>query len=127
MCVREKRLGEAEMTIQRIGIGPAKSEISIHAGVVYIAGQTASEGGGTVTAQTREVLARMDELLERAGTAKHRLLSVTVCLADLLEFEEMNIEWKKWVHAASPPCRATIVAAPAGPGLNVEMFAIAAL
>lgn len=115
------------MTIQRFGSGPAKSEISIHAGVVYIAGQTASEGGGSVKAQTREVLARLDELLAKAGTGKHRLLSVTVCISDLHDFEAMNTEWKKWVHAASPPCRATIVAAPAGPGLSVEMFATAAL
>ena len=114
------------MNIQRLESGSVKSEITIHAGLVYIAGQTAADSSASPAEQTRQVLARLDELLACAGTSRERLISVTVCLANMADFDAMNSVWKAWVPADQTPCRATIVAAPAAPGLLVEMMGVAA-
>lgn len=115
------------MSIQRLESGPVKSEATIYAGLVYIAGQTAADSSASAAEQTRQVLVRLDELLARAGTSKERLISVTICLANMADFEAMNSVWKAWVPAGQTPCRATIVAAPAAPGLLVEMMGMAAV
>lgn len=115
------------MPIQRLESGPVKSEITLHGGLAYIAGQTAADPVPSAAEQTRQVLAQLDALLARAGTSKERLLSVTVCLAHMGDFEAMNTVWKSWVPAGQAPCRATIVAAPAAPGLLVEMMGVAAV
>lgn len=113
--------------IRRLGTGPRMSKVVLHAGLVYLAGQTSS---GTpipdIAGQTREVLGRIDELLAEAGSDKSRLLTVTIYLRDIADFAAMNVEWEAWLAGIPAPARATVEARLAGPDLLVEMSVIAA-
>ncbi|MFN8895380.1 MAG: Rid family hydrolase, partial [Betaproteobacteria bacterium] len=54
--------------IHRFDVGPRLSEMAVHNGACYLAGQVAADGSQDMTGQTRQVLAAIDALLARAGT-----------------------------------------------------------
>ncbi|HEX7848620.1 MAG TPA: RidA family protein [Sphingomonas sp.] len=96
-------------------------------GLVFTAGQVAEENAGkSVAEQTAEILRNIDSLLAEAGTDKSRILSVTIYLADIASFAEMNQVWDTWVAPDGKPVRATIEARLAGPQYAVEIAVIAA-
>lgn len=113
--------------LQRFDVGPRLSEMAIHNGTVYLAGQVPEDAGLDIEGQTRQVLAAIDALLARAGTDKTRLLMVQIFIADLADFDGMNRAWDAWVPAGHTPPRATVQAALARPGWRVEIVATAAL
>ena len=114
-------------SIERLETGPRMSQAVIHNGVVYLAGQVASDApGASVKEQTRNILERTDRLLAAAGTNKSRLLQATVWLADMRTFDDMNSVWDKWVAEGATPARATVEAKLASPSYTVEMSFIAA-
>src|SRR6202034_3034584 len=83
--------GERMSSIERLEIGPRMSQAVIHNGVVYLAGQVAADApGAPMKEQTKNILDRIDKLLAAAGTDKTKLLSVTIWLADIRTFEDMN-------------------------------------
>ena len=55
--------------ITRIESNQRMSQAVVHNGVAYLAGQVGAEGG-TVTEQTEAVLAKVDDMLAKAGTDK---------------------------------------------------------
>jgi enamine deaminase RidA (YjgF/YER057c/UK114 family) len=116
------------MTITHIGAGARYSKAVAHGNVVYLAGQVAEKAAAqSVAEQTEEVLATIDSLLAEAGTDKTKLLSVTIWLADMAGFGEMNAVWDKWVVPGHAPARATVEAKLASHRYKVEIAAIAAL
>lgn len=115
------------MTIQRIDPGARLSKAVVHNGTVYLAGITASDLTGDTTAQTREILATIDSLLVRAGSEKAKILSATVWLRDIADFDKMNAAWDEWVERGAMPARATVEARLAGDAYRVEIMVIAAL
>ena len=115
------------MSIQRLHVGPRMSQVVKHGGVVYTAGQVAQRAPGEPVAdQTRDILARIDELLAEAGSGKSKLLSATIWLADIATFNEMNEVWDAWVDPGNTPCRACVEAKLAAPKFTVEIAVIAA-
>ena len=112
--------------IQRLHAGARYSEGSIHAGIVYLAGQVAVGGGTSIEAQAGEVLASIDELLAQAGSSKSRILMAQIYLADMADYAGLNAVWDKWV-GTSPPSRATVQARLAKPEWKVEIVVTAAL
>jgi enamine deaminase RidA (YjgF/YER057c/UK114 family) len=116
------------MSIERKHVGPRMSQAVSHNKTVYLAGQVASGAqGGTVTEQTRDILATIDALLAEAKTDKSRLLSATIWLTDIATFAEMNAVWDTWVVPGATPARATVVSAQlAAPGYAIEIAVIAA-
>ena len=119
--------GERMSSIERIEIGPRMSQAVIHNGVVYLAGQVAADAqGASVKEQTKNILERIDKLLAAAGTDKTKLLSVTIWLADIRTFEDMNSIWDKWVPVGSTPARATVEAKLVSTVYAVEIGVIAA-
>ena len=115
------------MTITRNHVGPRMSQAVIHGGLVFLAGQVASNApGGTVAEQTRDILSRIDALLAEAGTDKTRILSATVWLTDIASFDEMNGVWDAWVAPGSTPARACVEARLASPAYTVEIMVVAA-
>ena len=114
------------MSIQRIGVGPRMSQAVVHGNTVYLAGVVASDTSAGVGGQTRQILARIDELLAEAGTDKSKLLSTNIWLADISTFAEMNAEWDAWVSPGNTPARATVQAAMATPEYLVEIMVQAA-
>jgi len=115
------------MMVQRFDVGTRMSEMAVHNGTVYLAGQVAVEGEPDIGGQTREVLASIDELLARAGTDKTRILRAQIFLADIADFPGMNAVWDTWVAPGHTPPRATVQAALAKPEWKVEIVVTAAL
>ena len=114
------------MSVQRLHSGPRMSQAVIHRDTVYLAGQVAAPGS-SVAEQTRAILARIEELLEEAGSDKSHLISATIWLADMADFEEMNIVWDAWLDGRNAPARATGEARLATPDYKVEIIATAAI
>ena len=115
------------MSIERLESGPRMSQAVIHNGVVYLAGQVASDAqGASVKEQTQSILRHIDRLLAAAGSDKTKLLSVTIWLADMRTFDEMNSVWDKWVAPGATPARATVEAKLASSAYAVEIGVIAA-
>ncbi|MBI4637639.1 MAG: RidA family protein [Candidatus Rokubacteria bacterium] len=112
------------MTITRHSVGPRLSQAVVHGDTVYLAGQVAE--GPSVRAQTEQVLKKIDALLAATGSAKAKLLSATVWLANMGTYDEMNAAWEAWVDPANTPARATVEARLASPKYLVEIAVIAA-
>ena len=113
--------------IQRFDVGRRMSEMAVHNGVAYLAGQVAEDASADIAGQTRQVLAAVDALLARAGTDKTRILRAQIFLADLADFDAMNAVWEAWVVEGYTPPRATVQAALAKPGWKVEIVVTAAV
>ncbi|SEP63515.1 RidA family protein [Thalassovita taeanensis] len=111
--------------IQRIGTGPRMSQATVHNGTVYLAGQVGE--GLTVTEQTNDCLAQIDALLTQAGSSREHMLSVTIWMADMADFSEMNAVWDTWVPQGHTPARATGEAKLAAPKYKVEIIVTAAV
>lgn len=116
-----------EMTIQRFDAGPRMAEMTVHNGVAYLAGQIAEDATQDITGQTRQVLAAIDALLERAGSHKTKVLRAQIFLTDLADFAAMNSVWEGWVVPGQTPARATVQAALAKPEWKIEIVVTAAI
>ena len=115
------------MTFQRFDVGARMSEMTVHQGVCYLAGQVAEDGRADIAGQTRQVLAAIDALLARAGSDKTKILRAQIYLADMADFAAMNAVWDTWVVAEHTPPRATVQAALARPEWKIEIVVTAAL
>jgi enamine deaminase RidA (YjgF/YER057c/UK114 family) len=113
--------------VQRFDVGPRLSEMAVHNGVCYLAGQVAADGSQDMAGQTRQVLAQIDALLARAGTDKSKLLMCQIFVVDLAEFAALNAVWEAWVAPGNAPPRATVQAKLAKPEWKVEIVVTAAL
>jgi enamine deaminase RidA (YjgF/YER057c/UK114 family) len=119
------------MTIERRNVGKRLSDLVIYAPppggrLVYLAGQVAEQRKADITLQTRSVLAQIDRLLGEAGTDKTKILSATIYLADMGDYQAMNAVWDEWVPQGETPARATVEAKLAHPDYRVEMQIVAA-
>ena len=113
--------------IERIDTGQRMSQVVINGDTVYLAGQVAFDApGASVADQTKDILKRIDSLLSQAGTDKTKLLSATIWLTDINDFDEMNSVWDAWVSPGNAPARACVESALAAPQFNVEIGIIAA-
>ena len=113
--------------IQRFDVGARMSEMAVHNGVAYLAGQVSSDATLDAQAQTANVLAQVDALLARAGTDKSRILMAQIFLADVADFPAMNAAWDAWVAKGNAPPRATVEAKLAKPEWKVEIVVKAAV
>lgn len=100
------------MTIKRIGVGERMSEAVVFNGMVFLSGQVGSPGK-TTKEQTVEALAAIDQLLAKAGTDKSRIISATIWLADMVDFDMMNEVWDSWLlkvpHQHGQPVRHSLL------------------
>jgi enamine deaminase RidA (YjgF/YER057c/UK114 family) len=119
------------MTIERRNVGKRLSDLVIYAPppdgrLVYLAGQVAEDRNADAAGQTRSVLAQIDRLLDEAGTDKTKILSATIYLADMNDYDAMNAAWDEWVPQGDTPARATVQARLANPAYRVEIQIVAA-
>ena len=116
------------MPIQRLHTEKRYSEIVIHNGTVYLAGQLADDYSGDIVQQTRETLANTDRMLAEAGSDKSKILSVTIYLKDMeRDYAGLNQVWDAWVAPGAAPARACVEAKMYKPEVLVEMMIVAAL
>jgi enamine deaminase RidA (YjgF/YER057c/UK114 family) len=113
--------------IQRFHVGPRMSEMAVHNGVAYLAGQVAADPSADVIGQTQQVLTAIDRLLAEVGSDKSRILQAQIFLASMGDFKAMNSVWDAWVVPQNTPPRATVEAKMAAPEYRVEIKVIAAV
>lgn len=115
------------MSLQRFHVGDRLSEMAVHNGMCWLAGQVAADATQDAGGQTRQVLAAVDALLARAGSDKRKIVMCQIFLADLADFAAMNAVWDAWVSPGQAPPRATVQARLARPEWKVEIVVTAAL
>lgn len=114
-------------TVQRFDVGDRLSEMTVHNGTAYLAGQVATDAMLDIRGQTRQVLTAIDMLLARAGSDKSKILMAQIILADMADFPALNAVWEEWVAPGHAPARATIQAQLAKPQWKVEIVVTAAV
>jgi len=114
------------MTVTRMETAERMSKIVIHENTVYLCGQVADNSEESVGPQTENMLAKVDSLLEQAGSSRENMLSATIYLRDMKDFAEMNAVWDSWVVPGTAPARACVEARMARADLLVEISVIAA-
>ena len=112
--------------IQRYHIGKRLSEMVVHNGTVYLAGQVAADAKQDATGQVKQVLSQIDSLLAEVGSDKAKILSATIFLPSIADFPALNAVWETWIPAGQCPARATVEAKLAGSEYRVEIQVIAA-
>ena len=112
--------------IVRMGTTERMSKIVVHKNTIYLCGQVADNGDAPIGPQTENMLAKVEKLLGQVGSGKENILSATIYLRDIKDFEGMNAVWDKWIPEGHAPARACVEARLARPDLLVEVSVIAA-
>jgi enamine deaminase RidA (YjgF/YER057c/UK114 family) len=112
--------------IVRIDQNARRSRASVYGDLVFLAGQVADDKDGDIAKQTREALAKVDDMLSRAGTDKSRLLSVQIWLKTMGDFAAMNAVYDAWVVPGDTPTRCCGKVELADPAYRIEIVGIAA-
>ena len=113
--------------VRRYHVGDRLSEMAIHHGTVYLAGQVPDDTTQDIRGQTRQVLAMVDRLLAEAHTDNAHILMAQIFLADMADFAGMNEVWDDWVAPGDAPPRATVQAKLANPAYRIEIVVTAAI
>jgi 2-iminobutanoate/2-iminopropanoate deaminase len=116
-----------------INLAPARG-LPFNDGIVagntlYVAGQEGTEDSGKlavggIAAETKAALENIQKVIKGAGFEMKDIVSVTVYLADIHEFGEMNKVYKS-VMPDPKPARATIQAVALVNDARIEISAIA--
>jgi enamine deaminase RidA (YjgF/YER057c/UK114 family) len=72
------------------------------------------------------ILRQIDALLAEAGSDKTKILSATIWLADMRDFDAINDAWDAWVPEGHAPARACVEAKLAFTKYIVEVGIVAA-
>ena len=110
-------------------VGPYSPGIVV-GNLVFVSGQSGREPGTGhvapgVEAQTEQVLENIAAILEAAGSNLAHVIRCGVFLVDMGEFQKMNAVYAR-VFGDHRPARTTVeVSGLPGPGLRVEIDAIA--
>ena len=112
-------------------IGPYSPAIRA-AGMVFVSGQIAIDpasgnfAGGSIAAQTEQVMKNLRALLSAAGSGLEQVLKTTVYLKTMDDFAAMNEVYGRY-FTATPPARATVAVAGLPKDALVEIEVIAVL
>ena len=96
---------------------------------LYVAGQEGIDDNGKLVAggigpESKATLARIEKIVREAGFELKDIVSVTVYMADIHDFPEMNVAYKS-VMPDPKPARATVQVAALINNARVEISAIA--
>lgn len=120
-------MGHSNAGIIRQDVGARMSSIVIHNDTVYLCGQVAKDKFANITEQTVTMLEEVDALLAQAGSSREHLLSATLYLKNMDDYDAMNLVWDAWVPTGFAPARACVQAAIAEPEYLVEVSIVAAV
>jgi len=114
-------------------VGPYNQAVKA-AGLLFCSGQIALDpatgamvGSGDVEAETRQVLANLQAVLDAAGCSPRQVVRTTVFLADLADFAKVNALYAEVFGAGVSPARACVQVAALPKGGRVEIDCIAVL
>ncbi len=91
-------------------------------GFVYTQGIVPRNKTEDITAQTRDVLAQIDDVLELHGTDNTRLLQAQIWLKSISDRDAMNTVWSEWLPDGHAPVRAAVQAVLADPAWLLEIM-----
>jgi enamine deaminase RidA (YjgF/YER057c/UK114 family) len=114
-------------SITRIETNVRRSRAVIFNSIVFLGGQFADDETQDIRGQTQQTLAKIDQLLDEAGTCKSRLLTAQIWIKDIQrDFATMNEVWDAWTTPGASPTRATAQCEMATPGMLIEIVVTAA-
>jgi 2-iminobutanoate/2-iminopropanoate deaminase len=112
-------------------VGPYSSAMIV-GNLVYVSGQSGRDPvtdsvSEDIEAQTEQVLTNIRTILEAAGSSLSKVVRCGVFLVDMGDFKRMNAVYER-IFDGHKPARTTVaVSELPGPGLRVEIDAVAAL
>ncbi|WP_299693296.1 RidA family protein [uncultured Tateyamaria sp.] len=112
--------------ITRFDTTPRMSQAVVHGDTVYLAGQCGT-AHDPIADQTRTALAKVDSYLAQVGTSKDRLLSVTIWLSSIADYDAINQVWDAWLPVGHAPARSCGEVQIGGSGYDIEIICTAAL
>ena len=77
------------MTLERLDPGPRMSQAVCIGDIAFLAGQVPDDLGADIAEQTRQVLAKIDAVVEGLGRTMADIASVQVWLSDMADFQAM--------------------------------------
>lgn len=113
--------------IQRITTNRRLSQAVISNGHAFLSGQTASDPQADFETQTKQVLVKIDALLKEVGSSREKMISASVWLTDISQFNDFNAIWDAWIPEGYAPARACVESKLANPNLLVEVSIITAI
>lgn len=113
--------------ITRIDQNHRRSRALVHNGIVYTAGQVPDDMSLDVAGQAAQVLAKIDALVNEAGSSRGRILTAQVWLRTMDDFAAFNAVWDAWVEPGSTPTRCCGKVEMNNPSCRVEILVTAAL
>ena len=114
-------------SITRHHVGKRLSEVAIHNGTVYLAGQIPENNpDGDMRTQTQEVLGHVERLLLEAGSSKAHILSCNIFIRNAADITVMNEVWDAWIVPGHTPPRCTVIAPAINPQYLIEVVVIGA-
>ena len=113
--------------IKRLDQSARRSRALIHNGLVYLSGQVPDDRTVDVQGQAKQVLAKIDALLQEAGTDKSRILSTAIWLKSMDDFKPFNAVWDAWVTPEQTPTRSCGKVEMNDPACLVEISVVAAI
>jgi enamine deaminase RidA (YjgF/YER057c/UK114 family) len=109
------------LSIERHGKTERLSRVVVHENVAYFSGLTADDRQQDTKDQTAQILAKADGFLATIGSDRSLILSATIWLRDIADFDQMNAAWVAWIDRDAPPARATVQAVLGLPNIRVEI------
>jgi 2-iminobutanoate/2-iminopropanoate deaminase len=110
-------------------VGPY-SQAVIAGDLVFTAGtlpldpKTGEVVADEISAQVRQALSNLQQVLEAAGSSLDRVVKTTVFLTDFGNFGQMNSVYAEFFTSA-PPARSTVEIGPLPKGILVQIDAVA--
>jgi 2-iminobutanoate/2-iminopropanoate deaminase len=94
-----------------------------YSGLVFVSGQIGSPEAG-FSKEVHQAIRNVSEILRQAGTSLDSVLSVTVYLRNLQQFDEFNSIYREYFHAPFP-ARTCIAVSDLVQKANVEISVVA--
>lgn len=110
-------------------VGPYSSAMIV-GNLLYVSGQSGRDPvtdhvAEDIETQTEQALANIRTILEAAGTTMSKVVRCGVFLTDMGEFRKMNAVYERMFEGHKPARTTVAVSELPGPGLRVEIDAVA--
>lgn len=93
--------------------------------LLFLSGLTADDRSQDLGGQTRQVLHKLDALLDELGSDRSKVVSATAYITQMESKDLMNDAWLEFFAAEDLPARATLGVASLGEGILVEVVCVA--
>ncbi|MEQ8261920.1 MAG: RidA family protein [Gimesia chilikensis] len=102
------------------------SKAVAYGSLVFLAGLIPENWDLDMKGQAKEIFAQIDDLLQKSGSHRSRLLSLQVFIQSFEDYGEFKEAYAQWVDTENLPARATVRAELLDPRIKVEIMAVAA-